>query len=200
MRGLIVVAVMALAAAACTPKGTIEGQKIRGTAQTTVPSQQAHDPVKEAAREFWNKAAKDMIEALDISPEDMRRGHYSDRPEVQAQMEKIMAARAALEDSGDLHHNAPRAFKKWWSNYLDTTQGRYAVFAVDRNMRGAGFVYCQDHQCQSSPMAWKMAKFNHGAVKNCRRYVREFNPAHRPDCAIYAIKDKIVWEGPMPWE
>ena len=25
------------------------------------------------------------------------------------------------------------------------------------------------------------------------------HPAARPDCALYAIENKIVWQGPLPW-
>ena len=98
---------------------------------------------------------------------------------------------------------APEVARDIWRRYLAQADGRYAVLAADRNGRGAGWVYCV-HQCHNAMSAqWRSHNevvFKHGALKQCRKYVRQNFPAEKPDCAIFAIKDKIVWTGPMPWE
>ena len=43
-------------------------------------------------------------------------------------------------------------------------------------------------------------QYVHRALKLCRAGVAKAHPAARPACALYAIKDKIVWQGPLPWE
>lgn len=106
--------------------------------------------------------------------------------------------------ANDLHQDAPAWFIDGWHRYLDDADGRYAVLAVDRNGRGWGYVYCASGGCQTLDGAqnksWKDLKYHHGALDFCRKNVRENFPAYKPNCAIYAIKDKIVWEGRFPWE
>lgn len=103
-----------------------------------------------------------------------------------------------------LHAHAPQWFKDGWSRYLRDADGRYAVLAVDRNARGWGYVYCRAADCHAlegaGHQSHKDLRYKHKALDLCRGNVREYQPAHRPNCAIYAIKDKIVWEGKMPWE
>ncbi|MDE0387446.1 MAG: hypothetical protein OXI75_01995 [Rhodospirillales bacterium] len=41
--------------------------------------------------------------------------------------------------------------------------------------------------------------YTYRALERCREAVAEAHPADRPDCALYAIKDKIIWQGPLPW-
>ena len=104
----------------------------------------------------------------------------------------------------DLHADAPQWFRDGWRSYLNDADGRYAVLAVDRNARGWGYVYCNSADCHrlegASNKFWKDTQYTHKALDLCRGNVREYQPAHRADCAIYAIKDKIVWEGKMPWQ
>ena len=105
----------------------------------------------------------------------------------------------------DLHADAPQWFKDRWRHYLETSDGNYAVLALDRNARGAGFVYCdpaagglcKNHRSWSA--AFKDVNYKHRARNICVQDVRNNYPALKPDCAIYAIQDKIVWKGPMPW-
>ena len=201
MKGLVGVAVLgvALVATACTTTGEIDGHKIRGTA----PMADA-DPVQEAAREFWDDIGKTVAEAYGTTPEEMRRGHYSDDPSVQAAVEKLLAKRAAHENPADLHANAPQWFKDGWKRYLNDANGQYAVLAIDRNARGWGYVYCRAADCHrlqgAQHKSHKDLRYKHQSLELCRENVREYYPAHRPDCAIYAVENKIVWEGPMPWE
>ena len=104
----------------------------------------------------------------------------------------------------DLYEGAPSYAQDAWRHYIKTSAGSYAVLAVDRNARGYGFIYCVGGGCHNNslPQARSFVEVNYknGALKNCRRHVQDNYPAEKPDCAIFAIKDKIVWEGPMPWE
>ena len=104
-----------------------------------------------------------------------------------------------------IHADAPQWFKDYWVEFLDHGQAGYAVMAVDRRLRGASYVYCRSGGCQQlrgagAHKGWKDVNYKHGALKGCRENVRENYPAAKPACAIYAISDKIVWKGPLPWE
>ena len=105
--------------------------------------------------------------------------------------------------STDLHRNAPGWFKISWQRYLDVGGRSYGIFYADRNGRGAGSVSC-NQGCQNATNPAYRAQievsFKHKALERCRWHVRQTYPAVRPDCALYAIKDQIVWKGPMPWE
>ncbi len=94
-----------------------------------------------------------------------------------------------------LHRAAPQWFKDYWAKYLRHAHG-YSVMAVDRNARGAFYVYCSS-ACQnltgSTFQSWKDVNYKHEALEKCREWVRKEFPAAKPNCAIYAIKDKIVW-------
>ena len=67
-----------------------------------------------------------------------------------------------------------------------------------------GIVYCSGGGCHtlegSQGGSWKDLNYKHGALDLCRQNVRESFPAYKPNCAIYAIKDTIVWKGRFPWE
>lgn len=105
------------------------------------------------------------------------------------------------EDPHGLHARAPHWFKDYWAKYLRDAQS-YAIMAVDRRARGAFYVYCQSPCAGISNVAFRAHKevnFKYEALKQCAEQVRREFPAAKPDCAIYAIKDKIVWKGPMPW-
>ena len=105
-----------------------------------------------------------------------------------------------------LHADAPQWFKDRWRRYLELWDGSYAVLAADRNGRGTGYVYCDPGAgglCDSHhrwSAAFKDVYYKRGALKYCVQDVRNNFPASKPDCALYAIGDKIVWEGRMPWE
>ena len=107
----------------------------------------------------------------------------------------------------DLHASAPQWFKDHWQRYLRDADGNYAVFAADRNGRGTGYIYCAPGygiRCSGSGAGWTSAfkdtEYKYPAVRRCEQIVRRDFPALKPDCAIYAIKDTIVWKGRMPWE
>ena len=187
MRALIIVGTVALALAACTTTGEIDGYKVRGTAEPETP-------VEQAAREFnedWAEKIGPMIE---------------DDPQVQEAVREILAERAASENPGDLHARAPQWFRDRWRQYLKIADGGYAVLAADRNGRGTGYVYCDPGSgalCDSHhrwTAAFKDANYKYPALRYCFNDVRNNYPAEKPDCAVYAIKDAIVWEGAMPWE
>ena len=184
--------------AACVSTGKIEGHEVRGTAAPETP-------VEQAAREFNEHLGKILADAYGTSPEEMRRGHYSDDPGIQAAAEARLAE-CQNPAFNDLHACAPPQVKNLWNRYLAHADGRYAVLAMDRNMRGAGYVYCTGHMCYavehriSNISPPKDVTYTLGALENCRKNVRENHPVMKPDCAIYAIKDKIVWRGRMPWE
>ena len=184
MRTTLILAAVALALVACTSSNTIDGHQVRGTAAPETP-------VEQAAREFWEDVGRDVADA------------YGDDPQVQAVIRARQAERMAAEDSGNLHAGAPQWFRDGWRRYLNDADGRYAVLAVDRNARGWGYVYCRAADCHvlegARNKSWKDTQYKHKALELCRENVREYAPAHRPNCAVYAIKDKIVWRGKMPW-
>ena len=112
--------------------------------------------------------------------------------------------RATAASAGALHEGAPAWFTAWWGDYLRHAQGRYAVLALDRNGRGGWYAYCATSGCHvlDNPFARgvKDVHYTHRALQGCRDAVAEAHPADRPGCALYAIKDKIVWQGSLPWE
>ena len=104
-----------------------------------------------------------------------------------------------------IHADAPQWFKDYWVEYLGLVQGGYGTMAVDRKLRGVAAGYCRSSgRCQQlisrQYQSWKDVNYKHRALKACRENVRENYPAAKPACAIYAIRDKIVWKGPLPWE
>lgn len=181
----ILVLTAAVTLAACTTSNTIDGHQIRGTATPETP-------VEQAAREFWEDVGRDVADA------------YGDDPQVQAAIKARQAERRVTEDSRDLHRHAPAWMRERWAEYLELAAGSYAVLALDRNGNGVGVTYCRGSKCggpmTSTGRSWRDVHYKHGALDNCRESVRNFAPAERPDCAIYAVKDKIVWKGRMPWE
>ena len=108
-------------------------------------------------------------------------------------------------DAQGLHERAPQWFRNYWAEYLGRADGGYAVMAADRNGRGAMYYYCRPGSgCHilagAQNKSTKDLRYKHAALEGCRKYVREQFPAERPACEIYAIKDKIVWKGEMPWK
>ena len=112
--------------------------------------------------------------------------------------------RATAAEAEALHEGAPARFTAWWGDYLRRAQGRYAVLALDRNGRGGWYVYCGTGDChlldhiRARPI--RDVQYEHRALRLCREAVAKAHPAARPECALYAIEDKIVWQGPLPWE
>ena len=77
--------------------------------------------------------------------------------------------------------------------------------AFDRNGRGAYYVFCAGSgECNrlntATARSWVDVNYKHRSLKGCRAQVRKEFPTAKPDCAIYAINNKIVWQGPLPWE
>ena len=112
--------------------------------------------------------------------------------------------RATAASADALHEGAPAWFGAWWGDYLRHARpGGYAVLALDRNGRGGWYVYCATGGCHvlDNPFARpvKDVHYTYRALERCREAVAEAHPADRPDCALYAIKDKIIWQGPLPW-
>ena len=111
-----------------------------------------------------------------------------------------------VTDANDLHKDAPAWLQEYWRQYLADAEGRYAVMAMDRNGLGASYVYCAGSSagCHflegAAGMSDREVHYKHGTLKHCRRHVREEHPTAKPDCDIYAIKDKIVWRGKFPWK
>ena len=112
--------------------------------------------------------------------------------------------RATAASADALHEGAPAWFTTWWGDYRRHARGGYAVLALDRNGYGGWYVYCRTGGChlldsiRARPI--KDVHYEHRALKRCREGVAKAHPAARPACALYAIKDKIVWQGPLPWE
>ena len=112
------------------------------------------------------------------------------------------AGQAAHAD--DLHAGAPAWFTDWWGAYLRHARGGHAVLALDRAGHGGWYVYCGTAGCHILDQAWTRSvrdvHYTYRALEHCRMRVVTADPAASPDCAIYAIGDKIVWQGPLPWE
>ena len=111
------------------------------------------------------------------------------------------SGQAALAES--LHAGAPGWFSAWWRDYLRHTQAGYAVLALDRNGQGGWYVYCATGGCHHlnhvRARSIKDVYYKHRALERCRERIAQVHPAARPDCALHAIRDKIVWQGPPPW-
>ena len=112
--------------------------------------------------------------------------------------------RATAASADALHAGAPAWFTTWWGDYLRRAQGGYAVLALDRNGRGGWYVYCGTGGChlldhiRAGPI--RDVQYEHRALRLCRERVASVYPAARPECALYAIENKIVWQGSLPWE
>ena len=108
-----------------------------------------------------------------------------------------------VTDTG-IHAGAPQWFRDYFGEYLARVPGSYVVMAIDRKLRGAFYVYCAGGGCHElitgQHRSFKDVQYKHRALEGCREQVRREFPAEKPACAIYAIRDKIVWEGLMPWE
>ena len=111
-------------------------------------------------------------------------------------------AQQRIDRAGEIHRSAPAAFVDIWHQYLNDADGRYGIFAIDRNLRGSGWYYCTSgcqalfgNQSRSIKSLWA-----HRAREQCEKSVRRQFPSVRPQCAIYAIKDEVVWPHPIPWQ
>ena len=112
--------------------------------------------------------------------------------------------RATAASAGALHAEAPAWFTAWWGDYLRHARQGHAVLALERNGLGGWYVYCGTLACHVldhvSAQPIKDVHYRYPALEHCREEVAKANPTARPDCAVYAIRDKIVWEGPLPRE
>lgn len=112
--------------------------------------------------------------------------------------------RAGAESAEALHDGAPAWFTAWWGDYRRHARNGYAVLALDRSGQGGWYVYCGTIGCHVldhvSVGSIRDVHYKYPALEHCREAVEKAVPATAPDCAIYAIRDKIVWQGPLPWE
>ena len=102
--------------------------------------------------------------------------------------------------AAELHENAPQWWKGTWEDYLKkSASGGFAVLALDRNLNGAAFFYCVRY-CGNHPIGGAaILEWRAKALQHCRQDVRNNVPGKKPDYAVYAVEDKIVWTGPLPW-
>ena len=112
--------------------------------------------------------------------------------------------RATADSADALHAGAPAWFTAWWGDYLSQARSGYAVLALDRGGGGGWYVYCGTLACHVldhvSVRPIRDVHYRFPALEHCREAVAKAHPAARPDCAVYAIRDRIVWQGPLPWE
>ena len=112
--------------------------------------------------------------------------------------------RTTAESANDLHAEAPAWFEAWWGDYLHHARRGYAVLALDRNGQGGWYVFCGTTGCHVldhvSVQSIRDVHYKYPALKRCREGIAKAGSATAPDCAIYAIRDRIVWQGPLPWE
>ena len=103
-----------------------------------------------------------------------------------------------------LHAGAPAWFADGWRAYLNHARSGYAMLALDRGGHGGWYVYCLAAGCHvlklPATRSIRDVRYKHRALALCRARIREAHPAARPDCALYAIGNKIVWQGPLPWD
>ena len=107
-----------------------------------------------------------------------------------------------MHQVAQVHEGAPQWFKGYWQKYLQDARGQYAVLALDRNMNGTGWVYCS-HSCigfDSSNRSSRARYWEAKAIGLCEEQARRSSPMTIPNCAIYAVKDEIVWEHSLPWK
>ncbi len=112
--------------------------------------------------------------------------------------------RAGAASADALHEGAPEWFAAWWGDYRRHAGNGYAVLALDRNGQGGWYVYCGTVGCHVldhvSVGAIRDVHYRYPALEHCREAVAKAGSATAPDCAIYAIRGTIVWQGPLPWE
>ena len=112
--------------------------------------------------------------------------------------------RATAATAAALHEGAPPWFAAWWGEYLTRARGGYAVLALDRNGQGGWYVFCATGGCHVlnyvGVQSIRDVHYKFPVLKRCREAIAKAGSATAPDCAIYAIKDRIVWQGPLPWE
>ena len=75
---------------------------------------------------------------------------------------------------------------------------------LDRNGQGGWYVYCGTLGCHVldyvSAQPIRDVHYTYPALERCREEIVKAVPSTAPGCAIYAIRDRIVWQGPLPWE
>ena len=112
--------------------------------------------------------------------------------------------RATAGSAAALHGAAPPWFTAWWGDYLRHARNGYAVLALDRNGQGGWYVFCGTMGCHVldhvSVGPIRDVHYKYPALEHCREEVAKARPAAAPDCAIYAIRDTVVWQGLLPWQ
>ena len=102
--------------------------------------------------------------------------------------------------AAELHENAPQKFKNIWEQYQKSKNAdpsSFGILALDRNLNGGGWIYCWRYCNLMTPTV--ISQWRGKALQACRQDVRDNAPAEKPDCAVYAVGDKIVWTGSLPW-
>ena len=195
MRSPICVAALAAVAllVSCVPETRIEGYQIRGTEEAQVSPQRAEE-------------IEVLVKRFGTSRDEQRMGRYSNNPQVQAAYEEEIVRDYPDSELRKLRSIAPDWFHQVWEQYAGLVKNSYGVMAVDRNLRGMGSIYCgpsggcRELAAAGQNRTFKDVHYKHAAIKRCREIVRREFPAEKPACAIFAIKDKIVWKGRLPWE
>ena len=158
---------------------------------------------KRKQEEAAKVAAKRKAAAERIAAE--RKRQKEKRKQEEARKSTEVKRQEVATSANDLNVGPPQWFKDYWQEYLGYAERAYAVIAVDRSLCGAQYRYCLGGGCQgmlspSMHKSWKDVHYKHWTLKQCRELVRKHCPGRKPDCAIYAIRDKIVWKGALPWE
>ena len=154
---------------------------------------------EEAAR----KAAERKAAAQRIAAE--RKRLKEKRRQESAKSAAEVKTPEVATSNNDPNVGPPQWFKDFWREYLGHAESAYAVMAVDRNLCGAQYRYCAGSGCgqmlnPSMHRSFKDVHYKHWTLSQCREVARKHCPDKKPECAMYAIRDKIVWEGPMPWQ
>ena len=113
-------------------------------------------------------------------------------------------AGGGVASAHELHRGAPAWFADWWGGYLRHAAGGHAVLALDRGGLGGWYVYCPAGGCHLLDSPWarpiRDVHYTYRARERCRARIERAYPGAQPACAVYAIRGKIVWEGPLPWK
>ena len=145
-----------------------------------------------------------VIQAYGTSPDERARGHYSDDPGIQAAAEAAIRERYPGSALHGLQPMAPSWFWSYWHNYVIRSQQSPAALAVDRNFHAVFGTFCTDRECQDLIRAEHVSAAQRyvigEALEKCARQVSTTRSGERPDCALFAVGNAIVWQGRLPWE
>ena len=105
------------------------------------------------------------------------------------------------EQAVELHRNAPDHFVQSWDEYVEKTEGRYSVLAMDANTLVMSWSRCTSgcqqlfgNQNRTTKSLWA-----NKTIRDCEDYARRELPLYKPQCSIYAVNDEIVWRRAFPW-